>query len=442
VLNHDSRGKVQEHLSDQQIQSYREKKIAADQLLELDDHVQTCEECRNRLSEESDHTSFESFRSELRVIAAAGPGHVSYGQLERLVDGQAGNVETENVQSHLEICDFCRAEEHDLRSFKEELNRKAASQKVIPFRRSLLFSLPLKIAGAAALIAFFTWIATIPMRNRIQNLESQLLNEQKKTEKLLAENKILQDQYAGIISSQKTISPAPVLVALNDGNSKIQIDQQGNLEGLPEIPAFYHQKIVDLLRKQQVETPLFLREMIGKQEVLLGKTVVANHFPLLSPVGTVILEDQPSFRWTPLNGADGYRLYIYDGNYNEIAASPLLKETGWKATQSLHRGKEYNWQVAAMKGGKEFLSPVPPAPEAKFQVLSKDRLKEVEHIQQSSRNSHLVMGTLYAQYGLLDEAEHEFSELLQQNPQSEEAKKILQSLQSIRPNRLRPSSKQ
>jgi len=432
---------VLEHLSDQLIHSYREKRIAPEQLLELDDHIQVCEECRQRLTEGLDRDSFETLRRDFRELALASPGHVSYEQLERLVNGQAGSIEVENVQSHLDICDLCRSEEQDLRSFREELNEKKVPSKTIPFQRPSVFSLTLKIAGIAAVIAFFTWIATIPMRNKIQNLESQLSTERKNTEKLLAENKKLQDQYAGMIRSQTTTGQSPVLVALNDGNSEIKLDQQGNLEGLTDIPASYHQKIVNLLTNQKVETPSFLRGMIGQQEVLMGKAETGRLFSLVSPVGTVVLNNQPSFRWTPLSGADGYRLYIYDGNYNEIAASPLLKETEWKATQTLHRGMEYNWQVAAMKGGKEFLSPIPPAPEAKFQILTEDRLNEINRIRQSSGNSHLVLGTLYAQYGLLDDAENEFKELLLANPQSEAAKKILESIQSIRPNRPSPSMK-
>lgn len=420
---------MQHHLSETEIQNYQLKKITPDQLLELDDHIQSCELCRNRLHQKQDDISFKWLRSELRATVVENPDHLSYDHLESYVDGSLDSIDLEIVQSHLNICNECTTDVNELRSVQSELHNKVESRKVISFWRLPSSSVPLKLAGAAAAIAFFMWAATIPMRNEIRDLRKQLVEEQKNNAGLLREKKELQDRYAAI---KQPLPNSQALVVLNDGNSRIEIDSNGKLSGLSELPQSYQSRIVALLTTQKVEIPDSMSALIGKKELLMGKSTESNRFALLSPVGTVVISDGPSFSWTALNDAEGYRVYVLDENYNEVASSSLLKKTGWTMPTTLHRGSNYVWQVAAVKGGKEFLTPVPPAPEAKFQILSEDKLKKLESLLKDSGNSHLVVGTLYAENGLLDDAEREFNALLKENPESVVAKKLLQSLQSVR----------
>jgi anti-sigma factor RsiW len=420
---------VQHHLSETEIQNYQSKEITPDQLLELDDHLQSCELCRSRVHQKQDDLSFRWLRSELRTTAVENPGHLSYDQLESYIDRRLDSVDLENVQSHLNVCNECTTDVNELRSVQSELHNKVESRKVISFWRLPSFSVPLKLAGAAAAIAFFMWAATIPMRNEIRDLRKQLVEEQKHNAALLREKKELQDRYAAI---KQPLPNSQALVVLNDGNSRIEIDSNGKLSGLSELPQSYQQKIAALLTTQKVEVPESMSALIGKKEVLMGNSTESNRFALLSPVGTVVLSDRPSFSWTAFNDAEGYRVYVLDENYNEVASSSLLKKTGWIIPTTLQRGSNYVWQVAAVKGGKEFLTPVPPAPEAKFQILNADKLKKLESLLKDSGNSYLVAGTLYAENGLLDDAEREFNALLKENPESVVAKKLLQSLQSFR----------
>lgn len=348
------------------------------------------------------------------------------------MDGKLDSVDLEIAQSHLNSCPQCKAEEIDLLAFKSHIDLKPTTGKVISFWRSPVFSVPLRIAGTAAAIAIFIWLATIPMRNQIKDLQAQLQVERNNTARLLNENRELQQKYAAFIESQKADGESLSMVALRDGNSIIQLDQQGHLSGLPDLPASYQRTIIAALTNQEVETPKFLQSLIGKQETLLGNSDATNRFVLLNPVGTVVAEELPTFHWAPLTGAEGYRVYVFDQNYNEVASSPLLNETTWTVPKPLRRRTTYNWQVAALKSGKEYLSPVPPAPEAKFQILSEDNFKQLAQIKQVSGNSHLVMGTFYAQYGLLDNAEREFNVLSQDNTQSEVIKKLLSNIQALR----------
>lgn len=419
--------KVPHHLSDTEIQNYQLKKITPDQLLALDDHIQSCELCRNRVHQKQDDILFKWLRSELRTTASENRDHLSFEQLESYVDVRLDSVDLENVKNHLNICNECKTDVNELRSIQSELHDKIEPRKVISFWNLRSFLIPLKLAGAAAAIAFFMWAATIPMRNEIRDLRKQLAEEQKNTATLLREKKELQDQYAAIKPAQ-----TPALVALNDGNSRIEIDSNGKLSGLSELPEPYQKTIANMLTTQKIKVPQFVTSLIGKKEILMGNSKKSNWFALHSPIGTVVMSDRPSFSWTAFNGSEGYRVYVLDENYNEVASSSLLKETEWIIPTALRRGSNYVWQVAAVKGGKEFLTPVPPAPEAKFQILNVDKLKEIEDALKISGNSHLVAGSLYAENGLLDDAEREFDALLKENPKSEVAKRLLLSLQSAR----------
>jgi hypothetical protein len=403
---------LKQHLSEDQILTYQERKITPEQLLEVDDHLQACESCRIRLNEKSVSVgTFESLRSGLRTIATMETDHISYEQLEGFIDRKFDGIEQEIIQSHLEICDVCKAEEQDLRSFQTELHQKIDDRKVIPFWRSRAFQIFYQVAGAAAVV-FVVWIAATQFQNKKSN--ATLSNQNRK------------------LQQKPAAGPLP-LVVLSDGTSKIQLDRQGKLSGLPKLPSSVEQQIVVTLTDQRLETPPFLKELIGKREVLLGNSHdESNRFSLLSPVGTLVESDRPVFRWMPLRGADGYRLYIQDGNYNQVAVSPLIKETTWTASQALRRQTIYNWQVIAIKGVKEILSRVPPAPEAKFQILSESQLEELEKIRKASNNSHLVMGIVNAQYGLLDDAELEFNALSKENPELDVSRKLFLSVRSLR----------
>jgi hypothetical protein len=183
---------------------------------------------------------------------------------------------------------------------------------------------------------------------------------------------------------------------------------------------------------QRVETPRTLPELIGKSGVLMGPADEGHPFALLGPVGTVVMSDRPAFRWRALTGADSYVVRIYDADFNEVAVSQRLSETAWSVTRSLERGRTYSWQVTARVGGKEVSSPVRPAPEARFMTLDQAKANELANAKSAAAGSRLTLGVLYAQAGLLDDAEREFRLLLRANPQSTLAENLLRSVRAKR----------
>jgi len=83
-----------------------------------------------------------------------------------------------------------------------------------------------------------------------------------------------------------------------------------------------------------------------------------------------------------------------------------------------------------VKDGQEITVPRPPAPQAKFRVIDQTKANELAKAKRAYGSSHLTLGLLYAEAGLLREAEHEFRLLQKANPQSEIVKKLLRQLKN------------
>ncbi len=121
---------------------------------------------------------------------------------------------------------------------------------------------------------------------------------------------------------------------------------------------------------------------------------------------------------------------MFDGNYQKVAESPALSATTWQVGSPLARGGEYIWQVTATKGSETIRAPQRPQPDARFMVLSAVRSSEIERARSRYGRSNLVMGLVYANAGLIDEAEREFQKLAARNPGSPSVQRLLRSIRS------------
>jgi hypothetical protein len=88
--------------------------------------------------------------------------------------------------------------------------------------------------------------------------------------------------------------------------------------------------------------------------------------------------------------------------------------------------------VKAIKDGQEVTSPRPPAPEAKFRVLDQAKVNELARAKRTYPTSHLTLGLLYAEAGLLKESEQELRALQKANPTSDLARTLLRQVQALR----------
>jgi len=440
------------HLTEPLIERYREQALPPAELLDAGDHLAGCEVCRQRLDDEQRlQATGQSLR---RDLAATGLTHLTYEQLALYVDGGLDQTDNEIVDGHLKLCEQCFAELNELRAFAtetaaypaKEYGPRAPSsvgQKLLRFMKGLRkraeeswrtpgLWLPVEIASLALVVALLVWAGIL--QSRSSQLQMALDAERQENEKLKQDHQAaiasvadLQNQLAQLKSPELPVSSN--VVTLNDGPGKVTLDEEGNLAG---VPAEYQQTVKQTLTSQQIGTPHMLSELIGQSGVLMGPAEEGHPIALLSPVGTVVIGVRPVFRWRPLDGAEGYVVKVYDADFNEVAASPQLSGTVWTATRSLERGRTYSWQLTARAGGKEIVSPIKPAPDAKFMVLNQTKVGELAHAKNASGNSHLTLGILYAQSGLLDDAEREFQALLRANPKSTLVRKLLRIVREKR----------
>jgi len=219
---------------------------------------------------------------------------------------------------------------------------------------------------------------------------------------------------------------------LNDGNGVLSLDREGKLSGADNLPPAYQGLLKKALTSQRIERSSQLQGLTRASSTLMGSDNKPREFAVVEPVGNVVLSNQPAFRWSALEGATGYVVEVYDDQFKLIASSPELTNRSWTVPQSLARGKVYSWQVKAIKDGQEVTSPRPPAPQAKFRVLDQAKANEIAKAKRDFASSHLTLGLLYADAGLLREAEQEFRLLRRANPNSDVARNLLRQIQNLR----------
>jgi hypothetical protein len=232
-------------------------------------------------------------------------------------------------------------------------------------------------------------------------------------------------------------APSPTVVdtgavaVLKDGPRQITMDRGGRLTGLDELPPATQREIADAAIAEGIERPDVLNKLIGENSGLRGSNS-GQSFKLLSPGRTVVVGDQPVFKWEKLPGAASYRVYVADTRGREVLRSDELssERAEWASPKPLKRGEIYAWTVIGVVDGKEIVSPGPSSPEMKFQILPASTLQKIDQLKKT--RSHLALGVFYAKAGLLKEAEQEFQRLVQMNPQSELARKLLRNVRSLR----------
>jgi anti-sigma factor RsiW len=429
---------VSRHLSDQQIVSYHQANLEPAELLAVVDHLGRCATCRERtVSAEQLRSAFDSLSTGLQTAADKDPAHLAPEKMAAYLDEQLDEVDRSIADDHLELCKQCREELIDLRTLnaltgapsKEPAATAALTKRngLFRFSRSSIRWLPLPAAALAALLV--VGLLVIPSRNQLAELRERLKELQQSNDALQRKDHSLPADRSGE-SPTLSLKPAPAL-ALIDGAGVITLYKDGQLGGLESAPATYQELVKTVLTAQRVKLPSFLSDLVGKREVLMGRSAGKAFFQIL-PVGTVVETDRPLFRWSPLIGATSYAVTIFNSATKQAISSSPLSGTEWTPPEPLERGGIYAWEVTATKDGKEFTAPVPPHPQAKFKVLELARVRELNLAKEAHRDSRLIMGILYAQSGLLEEAERELEALIDANPDSLTARKLLTSLKGRR----------
>lgn len=421
-----------EHLTQKQVEDYSQRRLAAAELLSVSDHLEGCEVCRQRIEAALDgEAAFFALHGE--TFGDAPGAHLTPAQTAECVDKNLSGEALQMVNDHLAGCDECAFAVQSLRAFRNEiapsLDREyrpstAASPTGSWWRRipNLFRISPVPAFGGAALaVLLLAMVAWLVWRTPAES------------EPQIAE--------APVPASQPTPSPqtpslptqpepAPVVAQLSDGGRDLKLDQEGNLSGAGDLPPVYKNLLTKALSTQRIERSVQLQGLTRPPSSLMSSGNQKDQFSVLEPVGNVLMTNKPAFRWSAMDGAAGYVVEVYDDRFNLVSSSPQLTEPSW--TTTLPRGNVYSWQVKAIKEGQEITSPRPPAPQAKFRLLDQAKVNELARAKRSYPSSHLTLGLLYADAGLLQEAEQELRLLRRANPNSEVARNLLRQVQAMR----------
>jgi hypothetical protein len=436
------------HLTEQEIDRFCGQQMPPAELLLADQHLAECDACYARLSQVK-NLGEKLIGASKAFSLPADVRHLTYEELAAVVDNQLSDIDREIAESHLETCSHCVAELDELRGLASELNSLPAKATEISRKPSVrerflalwqtpAFQLPVLIGLAAACLALFAILFLIPLRRENAELRSKIADLEQSNQTLkeqAATVETLQNEVAALRQENNQLrgiapnGPASG-VELLDGSNRITLDQQGNLAGL-QTTSRNEQLVKEALLNGRVKVTTSFAGGSATSGTLMGKSDNPS-FRLVSPVNRVIESDRPTFRWRGLDGLATFNVSIFDESLNKVLESESLIKNQWTATPALKRGQTYIWQVRANVNNQEIIAPAPGQPRAKFKVLEQSKIDEIENAKRMATPSHLVMGILYADAGLLENAEREFNALLKANPQSPVARRLLQSVRAAK----------
>ena len=167
-----------------------------------------------------------------------------------------------------------------------------------------------------------------------------------------------------------------------------------------------------------------------------GAAPVANtSFALLGPFGEATSDTRPEFSWQPLPGATHYSVAIVDSALHPVQHSGAVKKTVWRPKHPLHPGRTYLWQVTAiLPGGSRVVASEPAPSEAVLRIVPVKLSDEMARFRKDHQDSHLVLGALYAQAGMLSESEDELKKVPPSDSSYKTARTLLENLSSTGPS--------
>jgi anti-sigma factor RsiW len=356
------------HIPDGDIERFARGVLPAAALVPLTDHLAACGDCQRRLSQ------YRDLEGALGSFAQAwdhSSDHVAESDVHAFVDGRLDHARRDGIARHLDLCEACRDEVRDLRA-------SAATFRGAGGRFPSAWS----YAGIAA-AAMLVLALAVP----------------------------------GLLRTDSARTGA-----VPDVDHPASIDEP--LDGLAPEDV---ERVRRTLRSGRLSFPSYVQNLVATRAALRGDPS-APGFELVAPVGTAVLDARTTFRWTPAAPSATYIVTLQDELTGATVDSPVLRTLEWTPELPLTRGRTYLWQVAAAFDGRRPVTPAPPEPPAKLFVLSASDAARAAQFPPSP----LVRGILYAELGLLDDAERELGALSTQKPDTAVPGGFLQQVKAVR----------
>ena len=427
---------MSEHLTENQIQSFRAKKLSPEALGAVADHLADCEECSGQLL---DARTTASAMQAWHEIAA--PAHLPNEQIEAYVAKTLSGPERRHVEAHLQSCGRCREDVAGLEAFRQEMERApsvptvvAAASPAAKAPAAQRFSLwawgrglSLSLAGAG-LAAAAMWITVVrplqdrrvdlpmvtPHENTNNNTETARLQEQ-----ISQEQAISQKLAAQLAAAQNVQKERDVLLQQKAGSDRRLAELQRQIG-----PMQRQENMIAMAQSGHADTPDLHDLTRG-----LPRGAVRGGFGPASPMATVVLPTQPILRWNPFvlpsrpDVRIRYQVTVKDAQ-GRIAAQTetLIAQTEWRVPKDLQRGATYTWEVQAFFGGGSKRPESDAVPT--FRVASADALEPLA-------KTRFLLAAQSAKTGLLDDSEAVLREIIAASPNSPSGKQAQNLLENV-----------
>ena len=356
------------HLSPEAIRGWQERTLSASGILAAGDHLAGCPECR-KLVAEAQAEAFEF------------SPHLSFEDLEAFA---RGGVDPRR-DLHLTTCAMCAAEAADLRSFHLEAAQRGDSRTRL---NRLAIPVVVVLAAAAAIFLVVQPPAKVPV-------------------------------LASIVS--------PVI--LYDGGAAWTRDAAGGIAGFQTADAEELRAVKSALDSGRLPPASGMADLRrGTETLLSGGTAARPVLVPVAPVGVVVPDAAPEFRWTPMSEASEYRVAVYDRDFERVADSGSLTGTAWHPPNRLVAGRTYSWTVTALVKGRLVTAPRAPQPDARFRIATELEAGELESLRRRVPKSDLMTAIRASELGMADEAGKALDELARVNPGSEIVVRLRESL--------------
>jgi hypothetical protein len=371
-----------EHVNEQQLKGYRDRTLAVGELIAVDTHLSGCEPCRNALSRLAERTSSKSV---IAGIDQARFRHLSYEQMDDWVEDRLDPAGRELVMAHIGACSPCARQ---LIAYQEYAPIMAApiqtamfaATKPVEVKRSFWAFLkqPQYALGAAALIA----LIVIAPWNRHSPLP----------------------ETGAIVAPTNTVVESTIPAQNNP-----LIDTVLSTAELDALPDSLRMGAKEVISDTGSTRPAALKGLEPNSDTVLEY-----------PFSEVIAETQPTLTWKPFG--DSYSVSLFDSRHNLMSRRGNLKETHWTPSSPLVRDRVYSWEVESA-GQKH---------RGTFRVLGESQQRELEQVRATHGNSHLVIGAVSAELGLLTPARQEFEAMAKDPAQAQQAAKLVSRVDALK----------
>jgi hypothetical protein len=333
-------------------------------------------------------------------------GHISKSQMERYRERQLRGDELFAVNRHLTSCDECRSEYNSIANTDSAavlhtmlhphwLSDSAGSPDVAtlqPRFGKLSFAL-----GIALVVVIGLTVALVLRASRSRSQEAQVVTDP--------------TEIKGPLPSLPP-SPEASSSVVGGPNQEQQIAQTTHLQ-----------------------KPQALARVVRNEIVTLKGPSGDVVFSLLRPVGTYILGTQPTLAWSPVKDAAKYEVSMRPLKGTRSIFTTTVEGTSYTLPPGLvdaYRDQVLQWSVTAqLSNGGEVTAPGIAAPEALFVISDATKAHEIEVRAQAQPNV-LGRATVFANAGILDEAEREINSYLQKHPTDKTARDMLLTIKSWR----------